>query len=203
VNAPTALNGTAVTIGGKSAYIAYVASGQVDAQVPADAGTGSQQVIVTSKGGPSAPSAITVNATAPGLFAPASFKVGGKQYLGALFPDGVTYALPPGEVAGVYSLAAKPGDTITLYGVGFGPVDVGAPAGQIVQQSNSLTLPLQMFFGGVQATLSYSGLAPGEIGLYQFNVVVPAVSAGDAVPVTFTLGGAPGVQSLYIAIQGS
>jgi uncharacterized protein (TIGR03437 family) len=33
--------------------------------------------------------------------------------------------------------------------------------------------------GDAPATLSYAGLSPGFVGLYQFNIVVPNVSAGD------------------------
>jgi uncharacterized protein (TIGR03437 family) len=39
------------------------------------------------------------------------------------------------------------------------------------------------------------------VGLYQFNVVVPSVAAGDAVPVTFTFAGTNATQTLYIAVQ--
>jgi uncharacterized protein (TIGR03437 family) len=60
---------------------------------------------------------------------------------------------------------------------------------------------LQVFFGGIPATVSYAGFAPGYVGLYQFNVLVPSVAASDSVPLTFTLGGAPGPQNLVIAIQ--
>jgi uncharacterized protein (TIGR03437 family) len=48
--------------------------------------------------------------------------------------------------------------------------------------------------------VSYSGLAPNYIGLYQFNVVVPNVAASDTVPVTFTLGSAASTQTLYVAV---
>jgi uncharacterized protein (TIGR03437 family) len=44
-------------------------------------------------------------------------------------------------------------------------------------------------------------LAPGEVGLYQFNVMVPNVAAADLTPLTFSLGGTPGSQTLYIAVQ--
>ena len=37
-----------------------------------------------------------------------------------------------------------------------------------------------------EATVSYAGLAPGAVGSYQFNVVVPNVTASDNVPVTFS-----------------
>ena len=77
------------------------------------------------------------------------------------------------------------------------PVD----AGTIVQQANQLTLPLQIFFGKEPGTLSYAGLAPDEVGLYQFNVVIPSGLQAGTVPMTFTLGGVPGGQVLYVAIS--
>ena len=98
-------------------------------------------------------------------------------------------------------IEARPGDNITLYGIGFGPVTPNILAGQIVQQTNALQSPFQVFFGGVQANVTYAGFAPGYVGLYQINVVVPNVGAGDAVPLTFTLGGTAGPQNLFIAVQ--
>jgi len=59
---------------------------------------------------------------------------------------------------------------------------------------------LQIYFGSAPATLQYWGLAPGLVGVYQLNVVVPNVAASDAVPVTFTLGGVSGTQTLYTAV---
>jgi uncharacterized protein (TIGR03437 family) len=63
-----------------------------------------------------------------------------------------------------------------------------------------MTAPLQIRFGQTQAKVSFSGLAPLAVGLYQFNLVVPSVAANDAVPVTFTLGGTPGTQTLFTVI---
>jgi uncharacterized protein (TIGR03437 family) len=146
----------------------------------------------------SAPFNINVNAAQPGLLAPPSFAINGKQYAVALFPDG-TYVLPAGAIAGVTSRPAKPGETIVLYGVGFGPVTPAIPAGQLVQQANALTSGLQMFLGGILATASYAGLAPNYTGLYQFNVIVPNVATGD-VPLTFTLNAVSGTQKLFIAV---
>jgi uncharacterized protein (TIGR03437 family) len=75
------------------------------------------------------------------------------------------------------------------------------PAGQIVQQTNALQSTLQVYFAGIPANVTYAGLTPGYVGLYQFNVVVPNVAASDTVPLTFTLGGTAGSQSLVIAVQ--
>jgi N-acetylneuraminic acid mutarotase len=48
VNAPTSLDGTTVTIGGKSAFIDYISPGQINALVSSDTPTGAQQVVVTT-----------------------------------------------------------------------------------------------------------------------------------------------------------
>jgi uncharacterized protein (TIGR03437 family) len=202
VDAPESLDGTSVTIGGQPAYVAFISPGQVNVQVPSNVGTGSQPLIVTTKAGGAGNSyPVMVNAEQPGLLAPYNFKIGGDQYVVALFPDNSTYVLPAGAIPGIASRPAQPGDTIILYGVGFGAVTPSIPAGQRAGQLNTLALPLHIFFGSAEATLAYDGLAPGYVGLYQFNVVVPDVGAGNLVPLTFTLGGTQGSQTLYIAVQ--
>lgn len=197
--APTALGGTAVTIGGLPAYVDYVSPGQVNAQVPSGVPTGSQQVVVTTAGGSSSAYIVPVNATEPGLLAPPSFILNGHQYVVALFSNTLTYVLPS-SISGLATERAHPGDSITLYGVGFGPVTPSISAGQIVTQTDALS-SFQISFGGVPATVTYAGLAPGYVGLYVFNVVVPNIAASDTVPVTFSLNGTPGSQTLYVSIQ--
>lgn len=200
-NAPTSLSGTSVMVGGQSAFVDYVSPIQVNAQVPSNVATGMQPVIVTTPSGATASSTIMVNQTEPGLLAPPTFLVGQTQYVAALFSDGVTYVMPPGVISGITSKAAQPGQTIMMYGVGFGSVLPPIPAGQIVQGINMLTTQFQIEIGGMPATISYAGLAPGYVGLYQFNVVVPNVTPSNTVPVTFTLGGVSGTQTLYTAVQ--
>jgi uncharacterized protein (TIGR03437 family) len=200
-NAPTSLDQTSVTIGGKAAFVGFISPGQLNVQVPSNVPAGLQLLSVTTPSGSSAPYIVNVNATQPGLLAPSSFAIGGKQYVVALFPDGATFALPSGAVSGLASRPARPGETITLWGIGFGPVIPDIPAGQIVLQTNTLAAPLQIFIGGVPAQVTYSGLAPELVGLYQFNVVVPNVTGSDTVPLTFTLGGLSGTQTLYVAVQ--
>jgi len=199
--APTSLDGVTVTIGGQPAYIDYISGNQINAQVPYSVAPGQQQLTVkTAAGAALVAATVTVNALQPGMFAPPSLKVGGNQYVGALFSDGATYALPPGAVSGVASRRANPGDIVTLYGVGFGPVTPNIPAGQVVQQSNSLP-SFQISIAGTPATVMYAGLAPDAIGLYQFNVVIPNVTASDTALVTFSVGGVSGTQTLHIAVQ--
>ncbi len=199
VNGPTNLSGTSVTIAGQSAFVDYISPTQVNVQVPGDVSPGAQSLVVTTAIGASAPFPVTVNATEPGLLAPTNFKVGTNQYVVAQFADG-TYVAPPGAIAGVTSERAQPGDEIVIYGIGFGTVTPDIPPGQLVQTDNMLSNPLTVSFGGTPATLPYHGLAPDFMGLYQFNVNVPNVAASDTVPLTFTLNGTSGTQTLYIAV---
>jgi uncharacterized protein (TIGR03437 family) len=201
--APTTLDGVQVTIGGQNAFVDYVSStpGQVNALLPSNISIGGPLQLVVSNGSlNSAPVNVTVNATQPGLLAPATFQVGGNQYVVAVLPDG-TYAMPTGAVAGVNSRPAQVGETVTLYGIGFGSVTPAVQAGQIVTQQNQLTLPVQFSFGQTAANLTYYGLAPNMVGLYQFNMVVPSVPSSDLVPLSFNLGKTSGTQQLYISVQ--
>jgi uncharacterized protein (TIGR03437 family) len=199
--APTSLNGTRVRIGGADAFLSYVSPTQVNALIPFNVSAGSQQLTVTTPGGTSAPYTITVNPTQPGLYAPPAFKIGGRQYAGALSTDGREFVLPSGAVAGTTSRRARPGETVVLYGVGFGPVTPAIDAGQVVPQGNTLTTPVEILVGGSRAMVTYQGLVPGTVGLYQFNVVVPATPASDTVPITFSQGSVTGAQTLYTAVQ--
>ena len=205
--APTTLDRTSVTINGQSAFIDYISPGQVNAQVPANTGTGSSlPLTVSTAAGTSAPINVTVNTVQPGLWAPAQFIVGGKQYVGATHLDG-TFVAPPGVLpSGYTSSYAKPGETITFWGIGFGLVGPGVSPGQVAPSYTTSTLPIQFNFGPTAAAApAYDGLAPGSVGLYQFNVVVPSVPNSDLVPLTFTLGSGAntvtGSQTLYTAVH--
>jgi uncharacterized protein (TIGR03437 family) len=198
--APDALAGTTVTVAGIPAFINYVSPAQVDVQVPSGVPSGSQPVVVTTAGGTSLAYAVTVNALEPGLLAPPSFMINGKQNVVALFSGTLRYVLPS-AITGVLSAPAKSGDNITLYGIGFGPVTPTIDAGQIVQENSALQAKLEITFAGTPATITYAGLAPGYVGLYQINLVVPTVTSSNAVPLAFTLNGAAGPQNLVIAVQ--
>jgi uncharacterized protein (TIGR03437 family) len=198
VNAPTSLDGTSVTIDGQQAFVAYISPGQVNVLIPFDIDLGLQQIEVTNAAGSSPSYAVNVSAEAPGLLTPPGFNIGGMQFVYASLPDNA-YVLPVGAFPNLNSRPAVPGDIITLYGTGFGPVTPAIPAGQLVQQPNVLATDFKISIGGSPASVMYAGLAPNETGVYQFNVMVPTIPAGN-VPVTFTLGGIAGVQTLYLPV---
>ena len=199
--APQSLDGVRVTIGGQSAFVDYISPGQVNALVPSNVAPGSAAVVVNNGVSSIGPYSVQVTATMPGLLAPESFRVNGQQHVAALFRDWKTYALPATAALGVPSRPAKPGDEIILLGIGFGGVSPDLPGGTVVSQTNQLTTPVEIRIGGVPAELKYAGLSPGYIGLYQFNVIVPALADNNAAPVTFKLGETAGLQTLFLAIQ--
>lgn len=198
--APTSLGGTSVTVGGREAFVSYASPGQVNVQVPSDVIPGTLDLVVHTGEGDSAAYSLEVADTEPGLLAPPQFSIGGKQYAVGVLADGTTFALPEGAIAGVASRAPRPGEVVTFYGVGFGPVAPLLAAGQVVRRETSLVLPLEVFFGDAPAEVTYAGLVPGSLGLYQINAIVPGVAAADAVPLRFTLDGQAGAQQLFTAV---
>ena len=197
--APTSLGGTTAMIGGLPAYVQLASPHQVNLLVPSGVALGQQQVVITTFGGPSLATTVTVDAIAPGILAPALFKSAAGRYAFAQFPDNKTYVLPPGLAPGLPARQAKPGDIIILYGLGFGPVTPNLIAGTLVDQSNSLS-SFTAAFAGVQAKVQFAGLVQSYTGLYQFNIVVPNVPASDTTPFTFTVNGTAGAQPLLMAI---
>ena len=199
-NAPTSLDGTKVSVGGRDAFVYFISPGQINALIPSDVLPPSAQVTVTNAAGTSNAYTLALNPVQPGFLASAEFKVATTQYAAALNADG-SFAIPTGAVAGIASHPAAPGDILTIYGLGFGGVVPAIPAGTVVSQLNTLALPLVVRVGGLLANTTYQGLAGGYTGLYQINVQVPQVTGGDAVPLTFDLGGTPGRQILNIAVR--
>jgi uncharacterized protein (TIGR03437 family) len=188
LNAPAALSGVTVTIGGQAAFVDYVSPVQVNAQVPAGVADGPAEVTVTNGAVTSAPASVTVGALSRGLLAPPAFNVGGRQYVVAQFADG-SYVLPTSNFGDASTRPAKVGETIVIYGVGFGPVvtaaNQGMPPGLIATAANQLVNPVVLVFGTTAPATVYAGLSPGYVGLYQFNVVVPAVAPAPALQAWF------------------
>ena len=52
---------------------------------------------------------------------------------------------------------AKPGETVLLYGTGFGPTDPATPTGQLVTSPVPLANSVQITIGGVAATVVFAG----------------------------------------------
>jgi uncharacterized protein (TIGR03437 family) len=84
---------------------------------------------------------------------------------------------------------AKAGEIVLIYCTGLGyvvaplPADGVAATGQMTMSTPTVTI------GAVNAPVSFSGLAPGYVGLYQVNAQVRAGLAAKNQPVIITIAG--------------
>lgn len=178
---PTDLEQTYVTIGSQYAPLYFAMFTQVDLQIPWELAGQTQTTIVANVGGvnsntvtvplaPFAPGIFTVNATGAG--------------------QGAILIAPTAELAGP-STPAPRGEYISIFCTGLGAVTnqptTGAAAPGFPYALTTTTPTVTI--GGVAAVVYYSGLAPGYVGLYQVNVLVPmSVTPGNAVPVVLSMG---------------
>ena len=105
----------------------------------------------------------------------------------------------------VNSLAtpASAGQTIVIYATGGGVLSPAAADGALAQTLSKISQPYSVRIGGLPATVSYAGAAPGIIeGVLQINAVVPAgITANPAVPVDITVGGVTSPAGVTIAVR--
>ena len=183
---PVDLNNVRVTLGGKEVPLFFVgASGpefeQVNAQVPFDLAPGTTpSLVVTVSGRPAPPEQVTLAAVQPGIF-----DVGGGQGAVLIANTDILVA-PVGSIPGRQTRPAASGEFLSIFCTGLGATNPTVPAGQ-PGGGQPVTTPVTATLGGVNAPVTFAGLAPGFVGLYQVNVQVPeGVAAGDAVSLVIT-----------------
>jgi len=196
----TSTSGVTVLIGGIVAPLFAVYPTQVNFQVPWQL-SGQTQVPLTVTSGEvtSAPIMVTLAAQSPGIFVLNSAGQAAAQIAGT-----ASIVAPTGEYAG--SRPAQTGEYITIYCTGLGSVSnqpaTGAAA-SLTSLSPTSGAPIAVSIGGINAPVSFSGLAPGFLGLYQINVQVPLKSpTGSAVPLTISMGGAGSNQATVAIAPG-
>jgi uncharacterized protein (TIGR03437 family) len=100
---------------------------------------------------------------------------------------------------GATTTPAQPGETILLYGTGFGPTNPPIPTAQVVTAAEPLANNVAISIGGVAATWTFAGMV--SPGLYQFNVTVPEnLPNGDAA-VLATIGGVATQTGVSVTVQ--
>jgi uncharacterized protein (TIGR03437 family) len=157
-------------VNGVDVPIRYAASSRIDIQMPFNLTGPMANIQVTHIGNVSDAVPVPVQATFPGLFAQRS---GGKGQAKAANQDGTPNSI---------TSPAKRGSYVTVYGIGLHVVTPSFVAGQ-VPPSNPLSAAVNTVaasIGGVPATVSFAGLAPGYAGLYQIYILVP--DAGRLTP---------------------
>jgi uncharacterized protein (TIGR03437 family) len=194
---PTTLAGIQILVNGTAVPLFYVDAYQADIQVPFGLTAGSMTVQAVRNGQPGNQISASVDSVAPRLFALRSLPAApdSSPYGIVINSSDGTLALPSN--LGVPAHPAHPGDVVTIYALGLGPVTpsvstgTGAPASPPLAQTIN---PVQVYFGGgfitpTQATPQYAGLAPNFVGLYQINVAIPADAPLGNIPVMINMPG--------------
>jgi uncharacterized protein (TIGR03437 family) len=198
-NAPTSLDGVSVTVNDKPAFVYYISPTQININTPEDTATGNVLIQVKNSAGLSNVGSVTRAAVSPTLQTIAQFAIGGKQYVVAQTPDFSAFIGNPGMLTGLNFVTAKPGDTVIIYALGCGPTNPATHAGQVTAQNSDLASPYEVQIGRVPAKVSFAGMLANTIGLYQLNIVIPDVPAGDQ-PIELAVNGVSNAQNLVIAV---
>jgi uncharacterized protein (TIGR03437 family) len=168
---PSTLGGLSVTVNGVAAPLFYVSPSQVNAQIPFETAVGTATIQVSRGGAVSTAQQLSIVPISPGLFTSIS------------------------GFAAINSQSSPPrvGEWITLYATGLGAVDGPVTTGQSATGNPPPQVAAQVTvtLGGTSLAVLWAGLAPGYVGLYQINAMLPAdigVAAGTF-PLVASAGG--------------
>jgi len=191
---PTSLDGVSVTANGEAAYVSYVSPTQINLLLPADLQPGAVRIQVFNNGLASQTATVTLQAAGPSFFA-----LTGNKYVAATHADG-TLAAPAALITGATSTPAKAGETLAIYGNGFGATLQPVPNGSVITTPLPLAATPTVAIGGVNATVSFAGMTAA--GVCQLNVVVPAgLPSGDNAIVAQLPGSAATQANVFVSIQ--
>jgi protocatechuate 3,4-dioxygenase beta subunit len=167
---PMSLDGVSVTVNGKPAAVYYVSPNQINVQAPSDDSTGTVQVTVTNSNGTSDPVTANLQTYLPGFF------LFPRNYVAAVGADG-TYIGPAGLFAGLTTAPSRPGDSVSLFGTGFGPTNPRVSAGEVFEGAAPLAAAVAVRIGAETAQTAFAGLS--SAGVYQLNITIPNLPDGD------------------------
>jgi len=158
---PTSLAGTSVTVNGQPAPLFFVSPTQINFQFPFEA-TGAQALVE-----------VTTSEGAADLLVPV-------MPVGPAIISGSIIHAATGALVNVDNPAVA-GEVLTLFATGLGatspavPSGVPAPSAPFALTAAQVTVVMRDW----SARVSFSGLAPGSVGLYQVSFVVPDGASGN------------------------
>ncbi len=123
-------------------------------------------------------------------YTPAFFMYGSGN---TFIADAIDGTCPAPYIVGPTCPAAA-GDVVELYVNGLGPTTnqpasgSPAPSGTLAQLAQTTTTPV-VKIGGLTANVSFSGLTPTVVGLYQVNATIPSGLTPGNQPITIQIGG--------------
>ncbi len=176
----SSLGGTSVIIGGYPAALYYVSANQIDAQLPFELTPGNNyQVVVSAGGALSTPATVQLSAATPGI---------------AAFPSGLIVAQHSSDSSLISeSSPAAPGEYIVMYLSGVGAVTSPVADGVVtpLDPLSYATITPTLTLNGVSIPIYFTGLTPGDVGLYQIDVQVPQNTPNGDASLVVSQNGSP------------
>ena len=195
---PPILDGTTVTVGGQPAAVYFISPTQINFQVPDGIGAGSVSVVVGNCAGSSNNAPTQSLKDSPGFF---MFDPQGRKYIAALIArsDGAVDYLGPTDLfsGALATRPVLPGEIVLLFGTGFGPTNPPVASGELFSGASPTVDRVTVTVGGVDAQVLFAGISGA--GLYQINLVVPNVPAGDQ-KVVALINSAPSQDGAFITV---
>jgi uncharacterized protein (TIGR03437 family) len=177
---PRELGGARVFVDGVEAPLFYVSPGQINFQTPFETAEGAAAVFVERAGVPSLVAAAVVEQDYPGIF--------------TYQPPGSAIAPVIVHLDGSLVTAAAPahaGEVLVVFATGVGGLTNPPPTGEaaVPDPLAVSTVNPTVTVGDAPATVLFTGLTPGFVGLLQINIQLPAtLPAGNALGLTVRFG---------------
>ena len=192
----TSLGGVTVTLKqgatSVSAFPVFVSAAQINAIVPSNTPLGKVSLQLSYNNSQSNPVPVTIVKTSVGIFAIAGGAGPG------IFQNFVSATSVP---TNSLTTAATPGQSVTLWGTGLGPVTFPDNVAPTVV---SLPIQTQVFVGGISATIAYNGRSPCCSGVDEIVFQIPSnAPLGCWVPVYVKTGGTAVSNFVTMAISAN
>ena len=192
---PLDLGGVSVELNGIPAPLIFVSPNQINFQTPWELMADTKATVVVRKNGDkSLPAKVFIAPFNPGIFTTTQT---GSGQAAVLIAGTRSVAAPEGSIPGAATRPVKIGEFISIFATGLGAVDHQPPTAAASTASplaRTKATPV-VTIGGVDAPVSFSGLAPEFVGLYQVNAqVAEGTAVGDAVDLLLTVAEVPSNQ---------
>jgi uncharacterized protein (TIGR03437 family) len=162
---PTDMDGVSVNIGGGYANLFFISPTQINFLVPYQLVAGPVTIVVERQAAAGPSVQVQLNATAPGLFVYNGFVIA--THLNGTLCSAASPAVP--------------GEIIVIYTTSLGRVNPDTGSGRMASFAATMVAAsqLEVLLAGTACPpgdVLYAGLAPGFAGLYQVNLIVPALT---------------------------
>jgi uncharacterized protein (TIGR03437 family) len=188
----TTLSNVQVLFDGIPAPLLFVRNDQINAIAPYEIyGHASTQITVQYSGSTSDPLGLRVTDAAPGIFTVDSSGKGS----GAIVNQ-------DGSINGPTHPAAA-GTIVSIYATGEGQTNPAGQDGRVISTDlRTPLLPVSVRIGGVPATVTYAGSAPGLVsGAFQVNVRIPTGLGAGPVALDLQVGTTVSPSGVTLSVQ--